>query len=117
MDGSISSRSIDIPLLSRSDDVDSTVSDISVHFMEDMELKNRKSTKTYPPKSSVIDKYYLSDSVGTFPEYNDDNSMLLDSHNRPSSSISNTTIRTIPKHIKLEIRYTIYMYTIIITIL
>lgn len=106
MNGSISSRSIDIPLLTRSDDADSTVSDISMRFMEDTGLKHRKFTKTYPPKSSLIEKYDLSDSIGTFSEYNDDNSLLLDIHNQPSSSTSTTTIniQSISKQTKLEIR-------------
>lgn len=106
MDGSISSRSIDIPLLTRSDDADSTVSDISMRFIEDTGLKTRKFTKTYPPKSSLVEKYDLSDSLGTFSESNDDNSLLLDVHNQPSSSTSTTTVnvQTISKQTKLETR-------------
>ncbi|VVC28087.1 Hypothetical protein CINCED_3A006750 [Cinara cedri] len=96
VDGSSSSRLIDIPLLSRSDDADSTVSDISIRFVEDTDIKNKKSTKTYPPKSSLVDKYDLSDSIENFPDFNDENSSLLDGHNRPSSSTSTATINLLP---------------------
>ncbi|XP_029345149.1 histone-lysine N-methyltransferase NSD2 isoform X5 [Acyrthosiphon pisum] len=106
-----SSRSIDIPLLSRSDDVDSTVSDFSMSyaFMEDLDLKvkqetvkKRRSTKTYPPKSSVANKHDLSYSIMNSPENNDSNSV---SDNQDKYPVTTTTSysRLVPHHRKLEI--------------
>lgn len=111
MNGNSSSRSIDIPFPSRSDDADSTVSDISMShvYMEDLGMKmkrsiidKRRSTKKYPPKTSFTDKYDLSDSM----VFNNDRSLLLDNHDNYSSTATNaSTSRTIPKQRKLEIRY------------
>lgn len=112
VNGSTSSRSIDIPLLSRSDDADSTVSDISMNhvYMEDISLKTkeeivkkRKSTKTYPPKSSSTHKYDLSDSMETFPEYNGDN-ILSENHNKVAEKTM-TLNRSVLEHRKFEVRY------------
>lgn len=115
MNGNSSSRSIDIPFPSRSDDADSTVSDISMNhvYMEDLGIKmkrsiidKRRSTKKYPPKTSFIDKYDLSDSMETSSVYNNDRSLLLDNHeNYTSTAMTASTSRTIPKQRKLEIRY------------
>jgi len=114
VNGSTSSKSIDIPLLSRSDDADSTVSDISLNYvcmrdisskMKKETAKKRRSTKTYPPKSSFTDKYDLSDSMGTSPEYTDDNSLLSDNHDEIGHHTTMaTTTRRIPEKRKLEIR-------------
>lgn len=110
------SRSIDIPLLSRSDDADSTVSDISTRYVYNTEdtdfkmkpeiIKKRRSTKTYPPKSSYIDKYDLYDSMGTSPDYNNDNSLLSDNLYElfNQANIDATDRRMIDKR-KLDIRY------------
>lgn len=64
-------------------------------------VKKRKSTKTYPPKSSFTDKFNLSDS----PEYNDDKSSLSDSPDQFLSTTTSTNIRTISKQRKREIWY------------
>lgn len=112
MNGSTSSKSIDIPLLSRSDDADSTVSDTSVNFVfyDDMyskikqnHIKKRRSTKTYPPKNSLTDKYDLSDSTGTSLEYSDDTSLVDDNDIFVPSSMTSTPV--IPEQRKREIRY------------
>lgn len=113
INGSTSSRSIiDIPILSKSDDADSTVSDISMSYvyMDDMDSKmkqgikkKRKSTKTYPLKSSITDTYDLSDSMENSPEYSDEKSLLFDPDQFTSTSTS--TLRTISKQRKLEIWY------------
>lgn len=99
--------------MSRSDDADSTVSDISMNhvYMEDIGLKpkkeiieKRKSTKTYPPKSSFNHKYDLSDSMETFSEYNGDSIMLSDNQD----NFTHTTIaltHSIPEHRKHEVWY------------
>lgn len=111
VNGSTLSKSIDIPLLSRSDDADSTVSDISMNhvYMEDIGLKTkgkivkkRKSTKTYPPKSSFNHKYDLSDSMETFPEYNGDN-ILSENHDKFAEKTM-TLNRSVPEHRKFEVR-------------
>lgn len=114
VNGSTSSRSIDIPyILSRSDDADSTVSDISMNhvYMEDIGLKTkkemikkRKSTKTYPPKNSFTHKYDLSDSMETASEYNGNNVLLLDNHDKFVEKTMTST-RSVPGHRKLEVRY------------
>lgn len=76
--------------------------------MDDMDLKmkqesakKRRSTKTYPPKSSFTDKFNLSDS----PEYNDDKSSLSDSPDQFISTTTSTNIRTISNQRKQEIWY------------
>lgn len=103
-----SSRSIDIPLLSRSDDADSTVSDFSMSyaFMENLKVKQetvkkRRSTKTYPPKSSVANKYDLSYSIMNSPE-NNSNTISDNQDKYPITATSST--RSVPHHRKLEIR-------------
>lgn len=110
MNGSMLSRSIDISLLSKSDDADSTLSDISMNYVyiEDaIGLKKqgisrkRKFKKTYPPKSSVTEKYNLSDSMTTSPEYNDDNKLLSDDHDK----LTPTSTRIVPLQRKHDIRY------------
>jgi len=107
-----SSRSIDIPLLSRSDDADSTVSDFSMSyaFMEDLGLKSkqetvkkRRSTKTYPPKSSVTNKYDSSYLIMNSSENNDSNSVSDNQDKYPVTTITSST-RSVPDHRKLEIR-------------
>lgn len=113
INGSTSSKSIDIPLQSRSDDADSTVSDSSMNYnyMQDINLKTKKetikkrrSTKTYPPKSSFTDKYDLSDSMETSPEPTDENSLLSDNHDEfGHNTAMATTTRRIPEQRKLEI--------------
>jgi len=113
-----SSRSIDIPLLSKSDDADSTVSDFSMSytFMEDLGLKakqkivkKRKSTKTYPPKSAFVDKYDLSDSVVNSPENNDSYS-ISDNQDNYQVTTTESSTRRVPDHRKLEIRYKKIIY-------
>lgn len=108
---STSSKSIDIPLLSRSDDADSTVSDMSMNYnyMQDISskmkkktTKKRRSTKTYPAKNSFTDKYDLFDSMETSPDYTDDNSLLSDNHDESLHHYA-TTKRRIPEQRKLEI--------------
>jgi len=105
-----SSRSIDIPLLSRSDDADSTVSDFSMSyaFMEDLGLKvkqetvkKRRSTKTYPPKSSVANKYDSSYSMMNSPENNDS---VSDNQDKYPATTKTSSTRSVPHHRKLEIR-------------
>lgn len=114
VDGSTSSRSIDISLLSKSDDVDSTVSDISMNYVyiEDaIGLKKqgisrkRKSTKTYPPKNSITDKYNSSDSTLTSPEHNDDNILSYDPDKLSATTMDSTSSRMIPLQRKHDIRY------------
>ncbi|XP_022183535.1 probable histone-lysine N-methyltransferase Mes-4 isoform X2 [Myzus persicae] len=110
-DNCSSSRSIDIPLLSRSDDADSTVSDFSMSytFMEDLGLKakqetakKRRSTKTYPPKSSVTNKYDLSYSIVNSSENNDSNGVSDNQDKYPVTTTKSST-RSVPDHRKLEI--------------
>lgn len=112
VDGSASSRSVDTPLLSRSDDADSTVSDISMNhvYMEDIgfktkekKIKKRKSTKTYPPKSLFTHKYDLSDSMENFPVCNGNN-ILSDNHDKFGKKPI-TVNRSVPEHRKFEVRY------------
>jgi len=107
-----SSRLIDIPLQSRSDDADSTVSDFSMSyaFMEDLgskakqeTIKKRRSTKTYPPKSSVANKYDISYSMDNSPENNDSNS-VSDNQDKCSVTTAKSSTRSVPDHRKLEIR-------------
>ncbi|XP_015369932.1 PREDICTED: histone-lysine N-methyltransferase, H3 lysine-36 and H4 lysine-20 specific-like [Diuraphis noxia] len=106
-----SSRLIDIPLQSRSDDADSTVSDFSMSyaFMEDIGLKakqetvkKRRSTKTYPPKSSVANKYDLCYSMVNSPENNDSNS-VSDTQDKCPVTTTKSSTRSVPDHRKLEI--------------
>ncbi|XP_025406749.1 uncharacterized protein LOC112680773 isoform X2 [Sipha flava] len=113
VDGSTSSRSIDISLLSKSDDIDSTLSDISMNsvYIEDaLGLKKRgitrkrRSTKTYLPKSSNIDKYNSSDLIMTSPEYNDDNILPYDPDKLTATTMTSTSTRMIPLQRKHEIR-------------
>lgn len=108
-----SSKLIDIPLQSKSDDADSTVSDFSMSyaFMEDLDLKakqetlkKRRSTKTYPPKSSVANKYDLSYSMVNSPENNDSNS-ISDNQDKCPVTTTKSSTRSVPDHRKLEIRY------------
>jgi hypothetical protein len=117
VDGSTSSRSIDISLLSKSDDIDSTLSDISMNsvYIEDaLGLKKRgitrkrRSTKTYLPKSSNIDKYNSSDLIMTSPEYNDDNILPYDPDKLTATTMTSTSTRMIPLQRKHEIRYAKY---------
>lgn len=109
INGSISSRSIDIPLLPRSDDADSTVSEISLSYdyvgdiglkMKNENTRKTGSKKTYPPKSSFTNKYNLSDSVGISPEYND-NSLLSDNQDK---FIPTNSHRKVPAKRKRQIR-------------
>lgn len=112
VNGSTSSRSIDIPLILRSDDADSTVSDITMShfFVEDIGLKMKNKNakkrnskkKTYPPKSSYNDRYGLSDSI-TSPEYSYDNSLLSDNQFITTSMTSNAT-RTVSENLKHQIK-------------
>lgn len=99
------SKSIDISLLSKSDDTDSTVSDISMIYTHikttSRVTKKKKSTKTYPPKSSYTDKYDLYDSI----EYNDENNFLLDHDILTDSTMTSNSTRLVPEQRKLEIRY------------
>lgn len=99
------SKSVDISLLSKSDDTDSTVSDISMaytHIKTTSRItKKRKSTKTYPPKSSYTDKYDLYDSI----VYNDENNFLLEHDLLTDSTKNSKSTRSVPEQRKLEIRY------------
>lgn len=115
LDGSISSRSIDIPLLSKSDDADSTVSDISMIYggsVKDANLKTKqgterkkRSTKTYPPKSSFVDNYDSSDSMENLPEYNIDEDLLLENLNKLKTTSRNpNSSRKVSDQRKAEIR-------------
>lgn len=113
LNGSMSSRSIDIPLLSRSDDADSTVSDISTIYgpventsfkIKQVTSKKRRSTKTYPPKSSLTDKYDSSDSIENFLEY-EENILLLDNLKKLKSTSTTSSSRLLPEKRKNEIRY------------
>jgi len=111
VNGSTSSKSIDIPLLSKSDDADSTVSDMSMNYnyMQDISskmkkktTKNRSCTKTYPAKTSLTDKYDLFDSMETSPDYTDDNSLLSDNHDESINYCAVST-RRITEQRKREI--------------
>ncbi|XP_026815267.1 histone-lysine N-methyltransferase NSD3-like isoform X2 [Rhopalosiphum maidis] len=106
-----SSRSIDIPLLSRSDDGDSTVSDFSMSYalMEDLGLKakqeivkKRRSTKTYPPKNSFANKYDLTYSITNSQK----NNCVSDNQDKYPVTTTKTSTRTVPEHRKLEISST-----------
>lgn len=98
------SRSIDIPLLSKSDDADSTVSDISLDdvFVKTTHRtkKKRRSTKTYPPKNVYADKFNFSDFVNNPPEYDDGSEDTTISEEKTS-----ITTRWIPKIRKIQIKY------------
>lgn len=105
-----SSRSIDIPLVSKSDDADSTISDFSMSyaFMRDLGLngkqeivKKRRSTKTYPPKNSFVNKYDLTYSI---PNSTENNSVSDNQDKYPVTTTKNST-RRVSEHRKLEIRY------------
>lgn len=66
--------------------------------------RKRRSTKTYPPKSSFTEKYNLSDSMMSSPEYNDDNT-LSDEHDKlTSTSMISTSTRMVSLQRKREIR-------------
>lgn len=104
------SKSIDISLLSKSDDTDSTVSDISMiytHIKTNSRVtKKKKSTKTYPPKSLYTNKYDLYDTI----EYNDENNFLFD---HDMTTMTSNSTRSVPEQRKLEIRYKKYIFVII----
>lgn len=81
---------------------------MSYAFVEDLgleakhEIRNKRLTKTYPPKSLFDNKYDLSDSMMNSPESNENNS-VADDNKYPVSTTKSTPI--LPDQKGLEKRY------------
>ncbi|XP_050534604.1 histone-lysine N-methyltransferase NSD3 isoform X3 [Daktulosphaira vitifoliae] len=102
---SISSKSIDISIHFNSDEIDTTISDISMSYVyiENLEqtFKNEKPWKTYPPKCSINNGYNSSDSECDDKSDLSENDSIVSSDNEELLVKSNS--RTVPESRKHQI--------------